>query len=523
MAYYHGHDSRRVARPSRANNRVHAGRNAKSSPPRNSSKKRKVKNSSGGIFSASIVVAIFFLFVFVYIGNAIRVFWTPGIETMIVRTNTVSDPQSLTGIIIRNEQVVYAERNGQLEFWVHEHERVAVGTLVASVLNPGMAGAAIERLNAIEDQAIEAQSRRHVTDSTVQSINNNLGNMVYARAHNFATMSLSEIYSLRDNVNQLIGTRNQISISDGVAARDSLQREQVRHATALQYNLQNMYAPYSGIMSRLIDGLEGDLTRDFIDSLTRDSLRELVEYTATTPAQSVDEGDAAFKIVGNNWYIAVEIPTEDVIFEKGATRLVYLFNPTIGAYESHSLVVQRIDYGTRYSLVVFRSTRHVTDFMCQRNISIRISSGIESGLLVPDSAIAVRRHFRIPEVYVYGVLESYVVLSVDGENIPLAVTVESTANGYSYIQQTSGLSIGSLLVPRTSGMSHLLLSSDHAHELTGVYMERFGVATFRAINIGTNVRDGGYLLLDPSLGQGINEFAHIVTDASTVTEGQLLR
>lgn len=523
MAYYHGHDSRKGTRPRGANNRAQAGRNSKSPPPRYGSRKRKAKTTSSGIFSASIVIAIFFLFVFVYIGHAIWDFWTPGIETMIVRTNTVSDPQSFTGVIIRDEQVIYAQRDGQLEFWVHEHERVAVGTLVASVLNPGMAGAAIERLNAIEDQAIEAQSRRHVTDSTVQSINNNIGNMVYARAHNFAAMNLSEIYSLRDNVNQVIGTRNQISVTDGVAARDSLQREQVRHATALQYNSQNMYAPYSGIMSRIVDGMEADLTGASIDSLTRDSVRELVESITTVPAQSVTEGDAAFKLVGNNWYIAVEMPTEKVNFEEGANRLVYLFNPTVGAYESHSLIVRRIDYGTRYSLVVFRSTRHVTDFMCRRSISIRISSGVESGLLVPDTAIAVRRHFRIPEIYVRGLLENYVVLSVNGESVPLAVTVESTVDGYSYIQQTDSLSVGSLLVPSVSDVSHLLLSSEHLHELYGVYMDRFGAATFRAINLGTNVRDGGYVLLDLALGQGINEFSHIVTDASTVIEGQLLR
>jgi len=438
--------------------------------------------------------------------------------------NTVSDPRSVTGIIIRDEQVFYAERDGRLEFLVHDNERVAVGTLVANVQNPAMVGVATERLSMVEDQALDAHSRRYITDTTVQSLNNNLGNIVTSRAHNFATMNLSEIYALRDNASQVINTRNQISVNDGVASRENLAREQYRHTSVLEYNSQNMYASVSGIMSRIIDGKEYELNASQLNYLTSYDLRQQLENVALVPAQQVETGDAAFKIVGNTWYIAVELPTETIAnFVQGTNRTIYLRNPSDGVYEPHSMRIHEINLGTRYSMIIFRSNRHVIDFIDQRSVSVRVSSGEESGLLVPETAITTRRHFRIPGAYIHGFYEHYVVISSAGETSSLLVTVENRAEGYAYLSIGTNLSLGSLLVPNSPDAPHMHLSSDHLQELHGIYLDRLGFARFAAINIGDSTMGGGYILLDPALNPGISEFANIVTNADSVVEGQLIR
>jgi len=475
-----------------------------------------------------VVIALFFIFVFAYIGHSIWAFMTPDVNTMIVRMTTIEAPRSIPGVIIRDEQVHFANSTGYVQFWVQENERVGVDAPIVSIVqDPVSARTAMEHLSNVETLAANTQARRpgtYVTDSGIQRINNDLTNMVSGRIHSFTALNLNEIYALRDNVSYRINTRNQINSGSAIGAREPLAREYERHSAALAASSRNMYATGSGIMSRLIDGHETSLTRAMIGDLTRDDIRAVADSGVLTPATEVQEGEPIFKIVGNVWHIATYMPNDMVQpFSEGATRTVYLYNESAGSYEPHSLRVERIEYGVRYSLVVFRNTRHVTDFIGQRNISIRTASGTRRGIQIPDTAIVTRRHYRIPFASIHGETDNYVVIRTDTGNTRIPVTIDERTDYHAYVVAVSGMAVGSTLVPSDPDGSHVLLADTHVRELHGVYMVYFGTVVFAHINLGENRVEAGYVLLDPLLNQGISEFNNIVTDASTVVEGQIIR
>jgi len=491
--------------------------------------RNRTRPPSKGPFSAKIVVALFFAFVFIYIGHSIWAFMTPSVNTMIVRMNVIEAPRSIQGVIIRDEQVHYADSAGYVQFRVQDNERVSVDTQVVSIVqDPASAQAAIGHLSGIESLALNTQDRRpatYATDSSVQRINNDLTNIVNGRIHSFTALNLSEIYALRDNVNQRINTRNQISAGSAIASREPLAREYEHHRAVLGASTRNMYAESSGIMSRLVDGYESSLNHTMLNSLTRDDIRIAEDIGTITPRAEVQAGEPVFKIVGNVWHIATYMPNDLVqAFSEGATRTVYLHNVNTGVYEPHNLRVERIDYGIRYSLVVFRNTRHVIDFINQRNISIRTTPGIRRGLSIPDTAVVTMRHYRIPFDVVHGVAERYVVISTETGTRRVPITFDEYTDYHVYIPAESGLAIGDLLAPRDPGVgSHELLTNENVRVLNGVYVVELGTVVFRAINLGNNSVDAGYILLDPALGQGISEFSNIVTNASTVVAGQVIR
>jgi len=527
MAYRQKHDSRiRQAPPRR---KPQQGPSKKTVPP--NKKKKKLRNSgppSGGSFSSKFVAAVFFIFVFVYIGHSAWAFVTPEVNTMIVRMNTVTEPRSIPGVIIRDEQVHYANNSGYVQFMVQENERVSVNTQVVRIVNdPISANTAREYLSAVENMASNTQARRpatETTDSGIQRINDDLANIVNGRIYSFTALNLNEIYAMRDNLNNRISARNQINTGSAIVAWEPLAREYERHRAAHDASISNMYAAGSGIMSRLIDGHEASLTRDMIGNLTRDDIRISADYGPLTLATEVQEGDALFKTVGNVWYIAAYMPNDMVqAFTEGAMRIVYLHNASTDNYEPHNVRVERIEYGIRYTLVVFRNTRHVTEFMNQRNISIRTASGVRRGLEIPDTAIVTRRHYRIPLGSIHGEEGSnYVLVLTETGNTRLFVTIDERTDYYAYIPVVPELTVGSLLIPRDDGI-HVLLNEARIRVLNGVYAIVFGTVTFRTINIGESGLEAGYVLLDPSLNHGINEFSTIVTDASTVVAGQIVR
>ena len=505
----------------------------KQTPPRQQQRQAKPKPipklpqpPSGGLFTAKLVIAVFFIFVFVYIGHSIRVFMTPGVNTMIVRMSTIEEPRSVQGVIFRDEVVFFADMAGHVDFLVQENDRVSRDTRVASIRSD-RASAAERYIANVEDQARDLQTLRpatYETDAGVQRLNDNMVNMVNGRIHSFATLSLSEIYALRDDLYRVINARNQINIASGLAW-DPLAREHERHTSALGVYSRNVYASASGIMSRLIDGHEAAFN---LGEITRDDILALADCEPITPVQEVQEGDAVFKLVGNVWYIAAYMPNDMIQnFTEGARHTVYLNNAITGRYEPHSLRIERIDYGVRYSLVVFRNTRHVIEFLNQRSITIRTTSGIRRGLAIPDTAIVSRRHYRIPIDFIHGDTEKYVLITTEAGNTIIPVNVYEETEYHMYVHATPGLIIGSILVPRDSDDgSHIHLThltEAHVRVQYGVYADIFGTVEFRPIILGENGIEAGYNLLDPSLNHGISEFQNIVTDASTVTAGDLIR
>jgi len=454
---------------------------------------------------------------------------TPGVNTMIVRMGTIETPRSIPGVIIRDEQVHFASTAGYVQFRVRDNERVSVDAQVVSIVqDPASAQAAVGYLSNIESLALSTQDRRpatYTTDSSIQRINNDLTNIVNGRINSFAALNLSEIYALRDNVNQRINTRNQISAGSAIAAREPLAREYEHHRAVLGASTRNIYAAGSGIMSRLIDGHEADFTRALLGSLTRDDIRAVTDQGTLTPATEVQEGDPVFKIVGNVWHIAAYMPNDLVeAFTEGAIRTVYLHNANTGIYEPHNLRIESIEYGVRYSLVVFRNTRHVTDFISQRNISIRTTSGVRRGLKIPDTAIMTQRHYRIPLDSIHGETDRYVVILTETGRTIVPVSFDGGTDYHAYIPASYGLAVGDTLVPHDPDVgSHVLLSDSNVRVRHGVFMVDFGRAAFRTINLGGNSAEAGYIFLDPSLNQGISEFNSIVTNASSVVAGQIIR
>jgi len=440
--------------------------------------------------------------------------------------STINEPYSAKGIIIRDEQVYYADKDGVVEFLVQDNEWVRVDAHVASIIEPYMAQTAARHLSAVQNQAINVQSRRYATaisDAEVTRLNTNINNTVNGRIHNFKTINLSEIYSLRDDVNRIMIARNQININDGISARDSLIREYDRHSMALDEYSRNMYANASGIMSRIIDGKESVLTVSSINNLTRYDVQEIVDYTTLLPRQEVQAGESVFRVVGNTWYIAAYVPNDMLFgFIEGTTRTVYLHNAISGSYESHNLWVQSIEHGARYSLVVFRSTRHVTDFINQRNVSFRTTSGIQRGLKLPYTAITTTRHYRIPHEFIHGTVEPYVLLSTYSADMPVPVVIDNYDETYAFIPITPDISLGNVLIPNNTEYQLMLLSEDHLVEQHGVYRVVMGIATFTSIDLGESNIEAGYVLLDPAINPNIREFSNIVTVASTVNHGDIV-
>jgi hypothetical protein len=240
------------------------------------------------------------------------------------------------------------------------------------------------------------------------------------------------------------------------------------------------------------------------------------------PNQDLLAHDPAFKIVGNIWYIAAYMPNEMIRgFSANQMRTVYIENPVTGEFLPLTMRVDRITPGTRDSRVVFRSTRYVIDFMHRRNVNIRTTQSVETGLKIPNTAVASRQYYIIPLTFLHGIIENSVLRFSEEGNVSVPVTVAEWAGAYVHIRGDGlELAVGDILLDGLGGRHELR----DVRTVQGVYRVNTGVADFRVIHTDAPITErGGSTLLCPVRNQrSLNEFDSIVVDADMVTEGQII-
>lgn len=520
--YHERRDERRTSSP-----RSKSTRRTGPPPPRRG-KKTRLPTRKGVPFSATLVIALFFGFVVVYMALRAYGFFTPSINIMTLRLGNIEVQQSAPGMIVRYEQVFRADKDGRVVFMVSEFDQVRDGVAVASVRDIEAVNQNDQALALLQQEIIGVHEMRHATqsDPMVERVNVNLRNRMDRSMHHHMQMNLFEVYALLERLSQITYNRNRMIIDESLNVRSDLSRQYDRLNAQRGMNLNDIYATHTGIMSPTIDGFEDRFTPANMRDMTREEVRMNVDLEAIIPGREVKAGDEIFKIVGNTWYVASWMPNEMVQgFNIGAERVVFIENTATGRFEPVTMRIHAINYGHLDTFVVFRSTRYVINFLDRRNVNIRLVDNIQSGFMIPLSAIATRRFFRVPLTHIHGVEDYFIMHRTDYGLQPVPVHVYERTETCAYIlEDTISLLQGDAIAPVDPNEKHHIIFETDVRIVRGVYRTTLNYADFRVINIeGGTVNGVDHILLDPARNPLIRQFDTIVTDAAMVRQGQVVR
>ena len=521
---------------------VHAGRRTTRRKPRNTTvqddspfqRTTTLKLKERGINrSVSIVSGIFFLCVVLYIIRAAMGFFSATISTTLVDMGSRDAPESVRGVIIRNEVVHVAPRSGQVMFEVNEDERVTSGIRVASVGNISAAQELIasqqENEEGIRNLALRRTEISPVTAEAVARINDYMTSVLVSRAHSFTTRDLSDIYTLRDRISGAVSSRNAQLIDDNIHVSGDLQRMNQQIREMLGNELSDMHATTTGIVSFITDGYEHVFTPDNMTRLLDSDMHTTIDPANLVPNREVEAGDPVFRVVGNVWYIATYMTIEMAAdFRVAETVVLFISSDALGQYVPMLFRIHRIDRQHTEAFVIFRSTRNVHEFVNQRIVYIQTTDTVQRGLRIPNSAIVSRRFFQIPWGYIHGnelqhyirVLDEYGPVNV---SVTLADIMDSSIFAF-VLEETQGVEEGDVLVPSNPDLGYFTLRPGNLYTMRGVYRANDGFADFRVINMPTDELDpNDFTILDPATNFTIRRFDIIVTDPHAVHIHQGMR
>lgn len=495
-----------------------------------------IKNISGKFKdSGRILLAFVFVLFMVYIGGYAYSFANAPVPTVsTVEYGSIDVPNVYTGLIIRDEVVYTATDEGTLTYEILDGDKVKVGTNVASIQDLETVENISDNLEKTRRAMMDLQEERgdlaRYSDD-VAVIENRIQEIVNNNVYSYATLDLTSLYKMKDDIENNINARNSLIFSDSDGSLSEMLGASKFYEEELDKNTSKVYTSESGVASFTVDGFESLLTPDMLDFLTEEQVKMTVEIPIVVYPRAVEEGDYIFKNVkSNTWYLAAYVDADDLIgYNKDMMKKVYLdYNNTTVEVEAN--IVQLIK-GEEESFVVFSITKYMDKFIDNRNVTFKLEKYINDGYKIPNTAIISRTFYKIPKEFVE---DSYVTLQsgtqivdavMGNSNQKVAVYLTAIADDeyvYTPIDNTSLRPNDVLVVPDDA--TQIFKVAD-VTSVTGIYMANKGIAEFVKISQDVKITDldpAGFTILSTTENSEINFRDRIVTDATYITENQII-
>lgn len=352
-------------------------------PMKQTSKPPKTGPSAATTLILVLLLAMVAAYVFYQIAGNI----TSAYDTATAYLYETDDETTVSGYVVRQEQLLPSQNGGTLSITRREGERVAVGQSVATLYADSSAMDAEAQLDALYAQqerlqfALEVSSGSTVgvkLDSSIQaailSMQKNLNDRQYA--------------SLAQDVSELkaLVVKRDYSASgesaESLAARIKDVNTQIQSLKAqLQRSAKPVTVAASGLFSAVVDGYETTLTPAMLDTLTPSQL-------SAVTADSSQTSNVGKLVLGDTWYYAANMSEEAAAAYKVGHTVTLRFVKELN--RDLTMTVQRVsDSENGQKLVVFSSDEYLPEVTLLRRSSASLIHDSYSGIRVPTEALRV--------------------------------------------------------------------------------------------------------------------------------------
>lgn len=448
----------------------------------------------------SRMIVILFVFIFIYISSFVIQYMTKEkVDIHEVETGSINTNNTYTGIALRKEEVFYSDYAGNINYFIREGERAAVGSIVYTVDETGRVASMIESLNSTNNS---------MSDSNQTIIRNALSGY---KIDNTDTR-FYELYELKDKLDLVISdsvNENVINNLDDII-KDTASESMFRYVTAsgtgtVVYNTD-------GYENLTVDQLNADYFNK--DNYSKTNLRAENIVVAQSPVYKL--------ITDEEWQIAIPLSNEEIkaqgLADKKTVKIRFV-KDNIKTYANFSIVPTA---GGTYG--VLSLNKFMVQFASERFVDVEIISSSASGLKVPVSSIVEKEFFTIPEEYAtsggnkssIGFLREHQDSSGKIVTEYCDVDVYANVDGLYYVDKTD-FSYGDSIILTDSNERYTVTN---VGVLKGVYTVNKGYAVFRRIEIIEQNTE--YAIVKTGISYGLSAYDHIVLDGTKVSENQII-
>lgn len=443
---------------------------------------------------------ILFGIIFVYLVFTVLIYFTKDrVSVYEVREGSILKDRNLTGMVLRKETVVNAEKSGYVNYFVDDAQKVALGTNIYTITS----------------SKLETQTDQDSNEEV--SLNADEWNSILLKAQGFNESYSPEEFKTASNLkSEVIAILQNNTTQSRVAQLNSILQSG---------NVDAFQSQDDGIVELSVDGYE-NLTTDNIT----DEMFDKANYSVTELSgnQKIDAGQPVYRLVTDEeWTVTIRLTSD----------LAETFQKKMNGEDSLSVEVKflkdnKSQWGTMrltekkndvYANITFKDS--MIRYADERFVNIELILEDESGLKIPKTSVTEKDCYAVPVDYITsgGASQNEGVYrqttkkgTTTTEFIPVTIINEDTESGIAYLD-TENLKKGdTLLLPESSDTMDLVKTES----IKGVYNVNKGYAVFRQVQILSEGDE--YYIIAEGNSYSLSNYDHIALNGDSVRDNQIV-
>jgi len=341
-----------------------------------------MKNNSPG---TKLLMAVICLAVLAYFGiQAFRYYGDP-LTTTVAYHYQLEQTATVSGYLVRNEQVLTGSTGGLLRISRSEGERVGTGGVIAVVYTDQ---ASLDRQNQIDSLTVQIDQLQYAEEAEQGSavslkLDSQIVSDILALRADVAADKLDAAETHETDLRALVLKRDYTYADSGdlTAKLKDLQSQLKSLQSQSASSTKRITAPVAGLYSAVVDGYETVLTPDFLKDLTPTALLSVKKDDSVT-------SQLGKLILGDNWYYAATVSTTDLDgITKGSTVKLRFAKGVDRDLRVKVTSVSQAENGR--AAVVFTGEDYLPELTLLRQQSADVITDSFSGIRVPQHALRV--------------------------------------------------------------------------------------------------------------------------------------
>ena len=438
-----------------------------------------------------IIIGVMFIYMIYHLFTYIT---ADNITVYEVSQGSISSNLEYNALAIREEQVVYAENNGDVLYLSENFGKVGARTQIYALDTTG------DILSSIKESTEKSEIKLD------EDSYNRLQNLVTNYILDYNPTEFNKTYTFKNELESQVEQLYSVSAMESMG--DSLD-------AAVASGSFNIYtSPVPGLVVYSIDGLE-DIT---VDNFVSDSF-DISNYSNVNlkAQESVVAGQAVYKVItSDHWNLVFEVDKNLYDSLQGETYLKIKF------LEDENETWTNLEFAEKagkYYLVLTLDDS-MDRYADSRFVHVKIINNNISGLKIPNSSIVKKNFYTIPKGYmIQGNNDDEVgfLLQSGGDNVFVTPTVYYETDDFYYVDNEI-LTRGDKLIKPNSKETYVV-GSDMG-ELEGVYNVNKGYAVLKQIEI--LYQNDDYSIIKTGTNYGISMYDHIVLQGDEVEENTII-
>lgn len=444
------------------------------------------------INAATCVIAAILLYVIICVVNYMR---KDPITTYKVNKSNVNNNIILSGLAVRDEEVLSASKSGYICYYIRDGEKIEKNSTVCTVDESGQV------YNVIADS-------EEYDDLLTKDDYDEIRSLISLYKVGYKDSEFYNAYNFQSNVNNKV-----------LELTNEIMMQQVSGTDGTNMTLSAVTSPYSGLVTYYIDGYEdyniADVKQEDFDqsAYVKNTLKTGDVITGGTPVVKI--------IPSETWNIIAPISDEQCSALSDRNYVRFTINNSSYYITMPFEIITRED-GSYINITL---DKYLLNFISERFVTVEIYMEEDMGLKIPVSALVDKEVYKIPISYMSAggnqSASNRFNIQVRDENGEITIkqvtpNIYKTDEEFCYVDPLSFADTDVLIDIETNETTAVSVLGTET--IQGVYTANRGIAEFRIVTVIKTIDDFALVESDEEL----NVFDNIILDSKTVTENQII-